>query len=158
MLGTFLTWLSEKTSAVFIAATANDVSAVPPELLRKGRLDEIFFVDLPTKTARTEIAKIHIRKSKRLPENYDTARIGAESEGYSGAEIEQCIVSAMYTAFSEGREYTTEDVLSAIAATQPMSVTSGAAFETQREKAKTRARQASYKDESRTVTASRYSD
>lgn len=158
VLGTFLTWLSEKTSPVFIAATANDVSAVPPELLRKGRLDEIFFVDLPTEVARKEIARIHIRKSRRNPDHYDLDAIAMASNGYSGAEIEQCIVSAMYRGFSSRREYTTADILTELQETRPMSETATAQFEAQREKAKSRARQASFAEVRRNVSSSRFSD
>jgi SpoVK/Ycf46/Vps4 family AAA+-type ATPase len=102
VFGTLLTWLSEKTSPVFVVATANDISHLPPELLRKGRLDEIFFVDLPGEPEREDILKIHLTKRGRDPEAFDTAALAAACEEFSGAEIEEAIVSGLYDAFSEG--------------------------------------------------------
>lgn len=156
VLGTFLTWLSEKKKPVFVAATANDVSAVPPELLRKGRLDEIFFVDLPTRAARIEIARIHIAKTRRDPATYDLPLIADTSAGYSGAEIEQAIYSAMYYAFSANRQYDTHDVIGALTETQPLSVTMQAQFDAQRDQSKNRARPASRPDTTEVVPASRF--
>jgi SpoVK/Ycf46/Vps4 family AAA+-type ATPase len=100
VFGTLLTWLSEKTSPVFVVATANDISHLPPELLRKRRLDEIFFVDLQGEPEREDILKIHLTKRGRDPEAFDTAALAAACEEFSGAEIEEAIVSGLYDAFS----------------------------------------------------------
>jgi SpoVK/Ycf46/Vps4 family AAA+-type ATPase len=123
VFGTFVTWLQEKTAPVFIVATANDVSQLPPELLRKGRFDEIFFVDLPDEPERADIFRIHLAKRKRDPKNYDIATLAAVSEGFSGAEIEQVIISALFDAFAQGAELTDEYILRAIKESVPISVT-----------------------------------
>jgi SpoVK/Ycf46/Vps4 family AAA+-type ATPase len=107
VFGTFLTWLSEKNAPVFVVATANDVSQLPPELLRKGRLDEIFFVDLPEVAEREEIFRIHLAKRGRQPAAFDTAACAAASPDLSGAEIEEAINSALYDAFTPACEVTT---------------------------------------------------
>src|SRR5258706_461861 len=111
VFGTFLTWLSEKTAPVFVVATANDISQLPPELLRKGRLDEIFFVDLPADEERKEIFRIHLAKRNREPQNYDLDTLTANSQSFSGAEVEQAIISALYDAFYAGHDLATEQVL-----------------------------------------------
>ena len=98
MLGAFLTWLAEQRARVFIVATANDITALPPELVRKGRFDEIFFVDLPSPAARLEIFGIHCKKRAVVLSEPDMKALAARSEGFSGAEIEQAVVSALYTA------------------------------------------------------------
>src|SRR5690606_10654278 len=98
LLGTFLTWLAEKKTKVFVVATANDISALPPELIRKGRFDEIFFVDLPSRKVRQDIVNIHARKRELALSETDVARLAAACEGFSGAEIEQAIVSAIFAA------------------------------------------------------------
>lgn len=123
VVGTFLTWLQEKNSPVFVIATANNISMLPPELLRKGRFDEIFYVDLPDLNEREEIFKIHIIKRKRAPGKFNINLLAKESEGFSGAEIEQCIISALYDAFAEGRDLTSEDIISNIKVTVPLSET-----------------------------------
>ncbi len=123
VFGTFLTWLSEKTAPVFVVATANDISQLPPELLRKGRLDEIFFVDLPTTGERAEIFQIHIAKRRRDPAAFDVSACAAASPDFSGAEIEEAINSALYDAFYARRDLTTADVLSALAQTVPLAKT-----------------------------------
>ena len=102
VFGTFLTWLSEKTAPVFVIATANDISHLPPELLRKGRVDEIFFVDLPNEDERREIFRIHLAKRKRDPAKFDLDALARMSDGFSGAEIEEAIISGLYDAFSKG--------------------------------------------------------
>jgi SpoVK/Ycf46/Vps4 family AAA+-type ATPase len=99
VLGTFLTWLSEKTAPVFVVATANNISLLPPELMRKGRLDDIFFVDLPGAAERAEIFRIHLLKRGQPLENFDVAALAGHGQGFSGAEIEQAIISALYDAF-----------------------------------------------------------
>ncbi|MGB7288736.1 MAG: AAA family ATPase, partial [Candidatus Macondimonas sp.] len=102
MLGTLLTWLAERTAPVFLAATANDIQQLPPELMRKGRMDEIFFVDLPETSAREAIFVIHLRKRQLDPGRFDHAALARLSEGFSGAEIEQAVVSACYGAAAAG--------------------------------------------------------
>lgn len=123
MLGTLLTWLQEHTAPVFTIATANDIEALPPELLRKGRFDEIFFVDLPTLETRAQIFAIHLRKRKRNDTQFDLAALAAASEGYSGAEIEQSIVSALHEAFAARSELATPHILQALLQSPPLSVT-----------------------------------
>ena len=98
VLGSFLTWMAEKNSQVFVVATANDISALPPELIRKGRFDELFFVDLPAAAVREQILDIHLRNREQDPETLDLTTIAAATDGVSGAEIEQAIVSALYAA------------------------------------------------------------
>ena len=119
VFGTFITWLQEKTAAVFIVATANDITQLPPELLRKGRFDEIFFVDLPSEDERREIFGIHLSKRKRDPKAFDLDALAASSDGFSGAEIEQAIVSALFDAFAAGRDVTNEDILNSIKSSVP---------------------------------------
>ncbi len=123
VFGTLLTWLSEKTAPVFVIATANNVSQLPPELLRKGRLDEIFFVDLPAEAERKEVLRIHIEKRNRDPSNFDLQILAKGSEGFSGAEIEEAIIAGLFDAFSEGVELSTEIIRSSMAATVPLSKT-----------------------------------
>jgi len=123
MFGTLLTWMQERTAPVFLIATANDIEALPPELLRKGRFDEIFFVDLPSLEARCAIVEIHLRLRRRDPHNFDIASLAAASEGFSGAEIEQAIISAMHDAFANHVELTTAHVLDALNNSPPLSVT-----------------------------------
>src|SRR5690606_1593543 len=121
VLGTFLSWLQDRKGDVFTVATANDVSRLPPEFLRKGRFDEIFFVDLPGAEARAQIARIHLRKRNHNPDSVDIAAIVTATDGCSGAEIEQVVVSALYTAFNAGTPLTTELLLAEAAATSPLS-------------------------------------
>src|SRR5207249_1338368 len=111
VFGTFLTWLSEKRAPVFVVATANDISQLPPELLRKGRLDEIFFVDLPSREERMEIFGIHLAKRGRDPQPFDLDSLVACSENFGGAEIEQAVISALYDAFYARHELATEHIL-----------------------------------------------
>ena len=110
VLGTFLSWLQERHGDVFVVATANDVERLPAELLRKGRFDETFFVDLPDEAARAAIFDIHLRRRAQEPERFDLLRLARESDGYSGAELEQVVVSALYTAFAANAPLT-EDLL-----------------------------------------------
>jgi ATP-dependent 26S proteasome regulatory subunit len=123
VLGTFLTWLNEKTAPVFVVATANDISNLPPELLRKGRLDEIFFVDLPGREEREEIFAIHLRRRNREPEGFPLGALAEKSEGFSGAEIEEAINSALYEAFYEGVAVNEEHLLIALKESVPLSRT-----------------------------------
>ncbi len=123
MFGTLLTWLQEHEAPVFTVATANDIEALPPELLRKGRFDEIFFVDLPTPPVREQIFAIHLRKRGRDPEKFDLAALGEASEGYSGAEIEQAVTSALHAAYADKADLDTERLVAAVRVSPPLSVT-----------------------------------
>lgn len=123
MFGSLLTWMQEHRSPVFLVATANDIEALPPELLRKGRFDEIFFVDLPSETVRAEIFAIHLRKRDRDPAQFDLKRLAEKSCGFSGAEIEQAIISALHDAFADGAELDNERIALAIESSPPLSVT-----------------------------------
>ncbi len=122
MLGTFLSWLQEKQAAVFVIATANDISALPPELIRKGRFDEIFFVDLPDEAARRLIFAIQLRRRSRDPARFDLDTLARAAEGFSGAEIEQVVVGALYSAFTDTRALTTGHLLRELEGTRPLSV------------------------------------
>ncbi len=122
ILGTLLTWMSERSSRVFLVATANDIESLPPELLRKGRFDEIFFVDLPKPDVREAIFSIHLKKREHDPEKFDLKALGEASDKFSGAEIEQAIVAAIYSAFAKKETLTTELVLAEIKQTKPLSV------------------------------------
>jgi len=123
VLGTLLTWMAERRDRVFMVATANDISALPPELLRKGRFDEIFFVDLPSEDVRVKVFEIHLRKRLGAEIHFDLPALGLASEGFSGAEVEQVVVSGLYAAHARGTPMTTEDLLEAIRGTRPLSVT-----------------------------------
>ncbi|HXE51520.1 MAG TPA: AAA family ATPase [Tepidisphaeraceae bacterium] len=123
MFGSLLTWMQEHTAPVFLVATANDIEALPPELLRKGRFDEIFFIGLPNLEARTQIISIHLKKRKRDPAQFDLAAIAAAAEGFSGAEIEQAIISALNDAFAARQQLATSHILTALKASPPLSVT-----------------------------------
>jgi AAA+ superfamily predicted ATPase len=122
VLGTFLSWLQDRKADVFTVATANDVSRLPAEFLRKGRFDEIFFVDLPGPEARRAILEIHLAKRNQDPAGFDLDLLTAATEDFSGAEIEQVIVAALYTAFAEGNPLTTDQLLRETAATRPLAV------------------------------------
>ena len=122
MFGTLLSWMQDHRAPIFLIATANNLAQLPPELMRKGRFDEIFFVDLPGPKEREAVFAIHLKKRNRDKANFDMARLTTASEGLSGAEIEQAVISGLFAAFSEKSECTTEHILSAIAATQPLSV------------------------------------
>jgi SpoVK/Ycf46/Vps4 family AAA+-type ATPase len=143
VFGTFLTWLSEKTAPVFVVATANDISQLPPELLRKGRLDEIFFVDLPGQEERAEIFGIHITRRQRAVEQFDLPALAEASRDFSGAEIEEAINSALYDAFYEQRDITTESVLATLTQTVPLAKTMDEQINRLRSWAEGRARNAS---------------
>jgi SpoVK/Ycf46/Vps4 family AAA+-type ATPase len=123
MFGTLLTWMQEHTHPVFLVATANDIEALPPELLRKGRFDEIFFVDLPSEPARREVFAIHLRRRKQKPEAFDLDALAKASAGFSGAEIEQAILAGLHTVYASKSALTTHVLIEAIAASPPLSVT-----------------------------------
>jgi hypothetical protein len=143
VFGTFLTWLSEKSAPVFVVATANDVSQLPPELLRKGRLDEIFYVDLPLDEERAEIFRIHLAKRNRNPDEFDIPSLVAASQEFSGAEIEESIISALYDAFYAKQELATAHVLAGLGQTVPLARTMAEKVTEQRNWAIGRARNAS---------------
>src|SRR6266498_5295537 len=143
VFGTFLTWLSEKSTPVFVVATANDVSQLPPELLRKGRLDEIFYVDLPSEEEREEIFRIHLAKRGRDPKNFDLKSLVQGSKEFSGAEIEEAIISALYDAFSGREALATGHILAALTETVPLARTMDEQINRLRSWAENRARNAS---------------
>ena len=143
VFGTFLTWLSEKAAPVFVVATANDISQLPPELLRKGRLDEIFFVDLPSPEERAEILHIHLIKRGRDATKFDLPALVVASSNFSGAEIEEAINSALYDAFYAHTEVTTEHILTSLAETVPLARTMDEQIGNLRNWAEGRARNAS---------------
>lgn len=122
VLSTLLTWMAENEKPVFIVATSNDISELPPELVRKGRLDEVFFVDLPEQRVRCEIFRIHLEKRKIDPAGFDLDALADASEGFTGAEIEEAIVAARYLASSRGETVQHQDVLAALNRTYPMSI------------------------------------
>jgi SpoVK/Ycf46/Vps4 family AAA+-type ATPase len=124
VFGTVVTWLAEKNSAVFVVATANNVQALPPEILRKGRFDEIFFVGLPSQNERRSIFGVHLAKVRAHNlRDFDLDRLAAETPSFSGAEIEQVLVEAMHIGFSQNRDFTTDDILEAASQTIPLAVT-----------------------------------
>jgi SpoVK/Ycf46/Vps4 family AAA+-type ATPase len=124
VFGTFITWMAEKTSPVFVVATANNIQTLPPELLRKGRFDEIFFVGLPTQAERQAIFAVHLGRLR--PHNlggYDLERLAYETPDFSGAELEQTIIEAMHTGFSQNRDFTSDDILEAASQMIPLART-----------------------------------
>ncbi|MER3414261.1 MAG: ATPase [Armatimonadota bacterium] len=147
VFATFLTWMQEKTAPVFLVATANDVTKLPPELLRKGRFDEMFFIDLPDSGEREEIFRIHLRKRKRDPEQFDLDNLSRITAGFSGAEIEQAVVDALFTAFDAGRDLAQEDLEAEVTSTVPLSVMMSEEIQQLREWARLRARPAGRNDD-----------
>jgi len=143
VFGSFITWLQEKTTPVFVIATANDVTALPPELLRKGRFDEIFFCDLPSAVERARIFDIHIRKKNRDPAQFDIDKMVTCTPDFSGAEIEQSVIAALYDAFDAGEDLNTAYMLNSPEDIVPLAVTMREKIESMREWARTRARPAS---------------
>ncbi|MBN1257185.1 MAG: AAA family ATPase [Planctomycetes bacterium] len=156
VLGTFLTWLGEKTSPVFVVATANNIKILPPELMRKGRFDEIFFVDLPDIKERHAIFDIHLRQRDRDPEKFNLEKLAASSEGFSGAEIEQAIISALFDAFYAKRELSDDDIMQALVETVPLYRTMEEEIEGLRDWCLTRARSASVHQETIATQARRH--
>jgi AAA+ superfamily predicted ATPase len=142
IFGTFLTWMQERKAPVFVVATANKVDAIPPEFLRRGRFDELFFVDLPAPATRRAILSIHIARKGRNPAAFRLDELAAATEGFSGAEIEHVVLEAMFCAFGEGREIVTEDLVGAARATVPLSVTYAEDLRKLRDWASKRARNA----------------
>jgi ATP-dependent 26S proteasome regulatory subunit len=144
IFGNFVTWLQEKTAPVFVVATANDVRNLPPELLRKGRFDEIFWVDLPNIHEREAIFEIHLRRRGREPSKFDCWALAEATEKFSGAEIEQAIVDALFAAFSKERDLRTMDLLKAVRDTVPLAVTMDQQIKALKEWARNRTRPATY--------------
>jgi AAA+ superfamily predicted ATPase len=139
LLATLLTWMQDREGGVFLAATSNNITVLPPEMMRKGRFDEIFFVDLPSAEVRSALFELHLKKRGRDAATFDLAKLAAASEGFSGAEIEQAIVSGLYTAFAQKQQLTTDILIAEIRSTQPLSVTRAEEVESIRQWAKTRA-------------------
>jgi ATP-dependent 26S proteasome regulatory subunit len=147
VFSTFLTWMQEKTKPVFLIATANDVSALPPELLRKGRFDEIFFIDLPDLDERKEIFKIHLKKRGRNSGRFKVAELAKKTEGFSGAEIEQIVIGALNHAFFDERKLSTKDLIDEAENQVPLSVMMSEEIAELREWAKLRARPSAERDD-----------
>lgn len=122
VLGTLLTWMAERRAPVFLVATANRIDQLPPELIRKGRLDEIFFVDLPDSATREQIFAIHLGKRRHAPAHFDLPRLASACEGFSGAEIEQAVVAGLYLAREQGKALDIDHLLTELARTRPLSV------------------------------------
>jgi SpoVK/Ycf46/Vps4 family AAA+-type ATPase len=123
LLASFLSWMQERKPAVFVAATCNNVTVLPPELIRKGRFDELFFVDLPNATERKQIFSIQLTRRKRNPSDFNLDQISAAAKGFSGAEIESAVQTALYAAFARKQELSNDDLLTALSSTVPLSVT-----------------------------------
>lgn len=143
VFGSFITWLQEKQRPVFVIATANDVSQLPPELVRKGRFDEIFFVDLPDAAERAEVWKIHLAKRNRDPAQFDLNTLAMASDGLSGAEIEEAVIAGLYEAFDQGRPLNMGDLLEVLQETVPLSQMMAEEIDGLRAWARQRARRAS---------------
>jgi len=139
LLATLLTWMQDRESGVFLAATSNNITVLPPEMLRKGRFDEIFFVDLPNVATRVALFTLYLNKRGRDGSAFDAAKLAAATEGFSGAEIEQAIAAGLYTAFNKKQPLSTEILSGEIAGTQPLSVTRAEEITAIREWAKNRA-------------------
>ncbi len=139
ILGSFLTWMQERDGDVFVVATANDIQSLPPEFLRKGRFGEIFFVDLPDGETRVEVFRIHLAARGYDPDDFDLLRLAEETTGFSGSEIEEVVVSALYTAFSGETPLDTAAITAEVEATKPLSVTMGEKIAAMRQWAEGRA-------------------
>ena len=122
LLGTLLTWMAERTSLVFMVATSNDISQLPPELVRKGRLDEIFFVDLPDSATRELIFKIHLERRRETIDRFNLEHLAVITDGFSGAEIEQLVVSALYKSAAREEVLEISNLTDAINSTNPLSI------------------------------------
>ena len=153
VVGQYLTWMQEKKSPVFIVATANSVKALPPELLCKGRLDEIFFVDLPKTAEREEIWKTYFRAVKRDSGRFELPKLVTASEGFSGSEIEQALFSALHDSFFENRELADRDLVQSLSETVPLSKTMKESIDELRQWANGRTRPVSRTEATRTAKA-----
>jgi ATP-dependent 26S proteasome regulatory subunit len=148
LLASFLSWMQDRKSPVFVAATCNNVTVLPPELIRKGRFDELFFVDLPNQAERKQIFSIQLVKRKRNPADFDLEKAATAAKGYSGAEIDAAVQGALYASYSEKKPLTTESLVDALSQTVPLSTTRAEEIVALREWAKTRAVPASAQDAS----------
>jgi hypothetical protein len=146
LLASFLSWMQDRKAAVFVAATCNNVTVLPPELIRKGRFDELFFVDLPNQAERKQIFSIQLTRRKRNPVEFDLEKVATAAKGYSGAEIEAAVQGALYAAYSEKKPLSTQFLLDALAQTVPLSITRSEEIGELREWARTRAVPASARD------------
>jgi ATP-dependent 26S proteasome regulatory subunit len=146
LLAAFLSWMQDRKAPVFVAATCNNVTVLPPELIRKGRFDELFFVDLPNQAERRQIFSIQLAKRKRNPAEFDLEKVSQAADGYSGAEIDAAVQGALYAAYSEKKPLTTQSLLDALAQTVPLSTTRAEEIATLRDWAITRAVPASARD------------
>jgi SpoVK/Ycf46/Vps4 family AAA+-type ATPase len=157
LLAAFLSWMQDRKAPVFVAATCNNVTVLPPELIRKGRFDELFFVDLPTRAERKQIFCIQLEKRKRNPVDFDLDHLAEAAKGYSGAEIDAAVQGALYAAYSEKKPLATQALLDALAQTVPLSTTRAEEIEARREWARTRAVPAAAKNtEAKAVGLSRH--
>jgi len=147
LLASFLSWMQDRKAAVFVAATCNNVTVLPPELIRKGRFDELFFVDLPNQSERKQIFSIQLTKRKRNPADFDLEKVAAAAKGYSGAEIDAAVQGGLYAAYSEKKPLSTQSLLDALAQTVPLSTTRAEEIQTLREWARTRAVPAAARDD-----------
>ncbi|PYX49424.1 MAG: hypothetical protein DMG79_08700 [Acidobacteria bacterium] len=146
LLASFLSWMQDRKAAVFVAATCNNVTVLPPELIRKGRFDELFFVDLPNQAERKQIFSIQLTRRKRNPADFDVEKAAAAAKGYSGAEIDAAVQGALYAAYSEKKPLCTQSLLDALTQTVPLSITRAEEIQALREWAATRAVPAKAKD------------
>ncbi len=150
LLASFLCWMQDRKAAVFVAATCNNVTVLPPELIRKGRFDELFFVDLPNQSERKQIFSIQLARRKRNPADFDLDKAAFAAKGYSGAEIDAAVQGGLYSAYSEKKQLTTQSLLDALAQTVPLSTTRAEEIQTLRQWAQTRAVPASLRDDGAT--------
>ena len=150
LLASFLCWMQDRRAAVFVAATCNNVTVLPPELIRKGRFDELFFVDLPNQAERKQIFAIQVARRKRNPAEFDLDKAAFAAKGYSGAEIDAAVQGGLYAAYSEKKQLTTQSLLDALAQTVPLSTTRAEEIQTLRQWAQTRAVPASLRDDGST--------
>jgi ATPase family associated with various cellular activities (AAA) len=148
LLASFLSWMQDRKAAVFVAATCNNVTVLPPELIRKGRFDELFFVDLPNQAERKQIFSIQLAKRKRNSAEFDLDKVASAAKGYSGAEIDAAVQGGLYAAYSEKKQLTTQSLLDALTQTVPLSTTRAEEIQTLRDWARIRAVPASVPDES----------
>lgn len=146
LLASFLSWMQDRKAPVFVAATCNNVTVLPPELIRKGRFDELFFVDLPNPAERRQISSIQLARRKRNPAEFDLEKVAAAAKGYSGAEIDAAVQGALYAAYSEKKTLTTQLLIDALGQTVPLSTTRAEEIAALREWARTRAVPASVRD------------
>jgi ATP-dependent 26S proteasome regulatory subunit len=148
LLASFLSWMQDRKAPVFVAATCNNVTVLPPELIRKGRFDELFFVDLPNQVERRQIFSIQLARRKRNPAEFDLEKVATAAKGYSGAEIDAAVQGALYAAYSEKKPLTTQSLLDALGQTVPLSITRAEEIATLRQWARTRAVPATARDAS----------